>query len=76
MLNFILTNNKKILSVKPGITDYASIEYMVKMKFLGKSMTPEKTYIEEIIPEKIKYNMKYINNKIYLNISRLYFQQY
>jgi len=54
---------QKVLSVKPGITDYASIEYMDENEVLGKSSDPEKTYIEEIMPEKIKYNMKYINNK-------------
>ena len=54
---------QKVLSVKPGITDYASIEYMDENEILGKSSDPEKTYIEEIMPEKIKYNMKYILNK-------------
>ena len=54
---------QKVLSVKPGITDYASIEYMDENEILGKSSDPEKTYIEEIMPEKIKDNMKYINNK-------------
>ena len=54
---------QKVLSVKPGITDYASIEYMDENEILGKSNDPEKTYIEEIMPEKIKYNMKYIQNK-------------
>ncbi len=54
---------QKVLSVKPGITDYASIEYMDENEILGKSSDPEKTYIEEIMLEKIKYNMKYINNK-------------
>ena len=54
---------QKVLSAKPGITDYASIEYMDENEILGKSNDPEKTYIEEIMPEKIKYNMKYINNK-------------
>ena len=54
---------QKVLSVKPGITDYASIEYVDENEILGKSSDPEKTYIEEIMPEKIKYNMKYISNK-------------
>ena len=55
-------DQNKVLSVKPGITDYASIEYMDENEILGKSTDPEKTYIEEIMPEKIKYNMKYIKN--------------
>ncbi|BFU60219.1 MULTISPECIES: sugar transferase [Rodentibacter] len=60
-----LYNNeqRKVLSIKPGITDYASIEYMDENEILGKSNDPEKIYIEKIMPEKIKYNMKYIQNK-------------
>ena len=58
-----IDEQQKVLSVKPGITDYASIEYMDENEILGKSNDPEKTYIEEIMPEKIKYNMKYIQNK-------------
>ena len=62
-VNLYTDEQQKVLSVKPGITDYASIEYMDENEILGKSSDPEKTYIEEIMPEKIKYNMKYINNK-------------
>ena len=62
-VEFYTDEQQKVLSVKPGITDYASIEYMDENEILGKSSDPEKTYIEEIMPEKIKYNMKYINNK-------------
>ena len=62
-VNLYTDEQQKVLSVKPGITDYASIEYMDENEILGKSSDPEKTYIEEIMPEKIKYNMKYISNK-------------
>lgn len=53
----------KVLSVRPGISDYASIEYMDENVILGKAKDPDKVYIEEIMPEKIRYNMRYINNK-------------
>jgi lipopolysaccharide/colanic/teichoic acid biosynthesis glycosyltransferase len=53
---------RKVLSVKPGITDYASIEYIDENELLAKSDDPERTYIDIIIPEKIRYNMKYIEN--------------
>lgn len=52
----------KVLSVRPGITDYASLEYFDENALLEKSSDPERTYIEEIMPAKIKLNMKYINN--------------
>lgn len=54
---------RKVLSIRPGITDYASIEYIDENHILSVSANPEKTYINEIMPEKIKYNMKYIENQ-------------
>lgn len=54
---------KTVLSVKPGISDYASIEYIDENIILGKAKDPDKVYIEEILPKKIKYNMIYIENK-------------
>ena len=51
---------RKVLSVRPGITDYASIEYIDENNLLAQSKNPDKTYIEEIIPAKIALNMRYI----------------
>jgi lipopolysaccharide/colanic/teichoic acid biosynthesis glycosyltransferase len=53
---------QRILSVKPGITDYASLEYFKENELLGKAADPRKTYIDEIMPAKIELNMKYLNN--------------
>jgi lipopolysaccharide/colanic/teichoic acid biosynthesis glycosyltransferase len=55
-------DQKKILKVKPGITDFASIEYADENAVLEKSSDPLKTYVEEVMPAKIKLNMKYIEN--------------
>lgn len=54
---------KKVLTVKPGITDYASIEYSNENEILGKAENPEKVYIEEIMPAKLKLNLKYIKEQ-------------
>ena len=54
----------EILKVKPGITDYASLEYFTENELLAKSDNPEKTYIEEIMPAKIKLNEKYLANPV------------
>jgi len=51
-----------VLSVKPGITDYASLEYFHENELLGKSNEPNKTYIEEVMPAKLALNQKYIQN--------------
>ena len=52
----------KVLEVKPGITDYASIEYFNENEILAKSNNPKETYIQEIMPDKIKLNQKYLKN--------------
>ncbi|MCE3279627.1 MAG: wcaJ [Bacteroidetes bacterium] len=53
----------KVLSVKPGITDYASIEYSNENEILGKAADPETVYINEIMPAKLKLNLKYIEEQ-------------
>ncbi|HBS51475.1 MAG TPA: sugar transferase [Coxiellaceae bacterium] len=53
-------SRKLILSVLPGITDLASIEFKNENEILGHSINPEKTYIEKILPKKIKYYEKYV----------------
>lgn len=52
---------KKVLSVRPGITDYASLEYINENELLGESSEPEQTYIKEVMPAKLLLNLKYIN---------------
>jgi len=51
----------KVISVKPGLTDYASIEYSNENEILAKSPNPEETYINVIMPAKLKLNEKYID---------------
>ena len=53
---------RQVLSVRPGITDYASIEYIDENKLLAQAADPDKTYIKEIMPAKIELNRRYINN--------------
>lgn len=53
---------KKVLDVKPGITDYASLEYFNENELLAASDNPKKTYIEKIMPDKLEINQKYLVN--------------
>jgi lipopolysaccharide/colanic/teichoic acid biosynthesis glycosyltransferase len=53
----------KVLSVKPGITDNASIEYADENELLSKQPEPEKFYIREVMPAKLKINLEYISNQ-------------
>jgi lipopolysaccharide/colanic/teichoic acid biosynthesis glycosyltransferase len=52
---------REVLKVKPGITDYASLEYFSENDLLAKSSNPEQTYIHEVLPAKLALNKKYIS---------------
>ena len=54
-------DQRRVLSIKPGITDWASILYRDENIILEKSNNPEQEYIHKIMPDKIKYNLIYIN---------------
>lgn len=64
----------KVLSVKPGLTDYASLEYLDEQKILGEAEDPDKAYIEEVMPAKLKLNLKYIEDRNFWVDLRLIFQ--
>ena len=65
---------KKVLEVKPGITDYASIEYFNENELLAASDDPKKTYIEDIMPHKLKINQKYLANPTLSNDLKIIFK--
>jgi len=52
-----------VLKVRPGLTDYASLEYFKENELLGKAQDPENVYIKEIMPQKLALNNKYIKEK-------------
>lgn len=62
-VDFYTPEQRRILCVRPGITDYASIEYIDEDRLLGEADDPDKVYIEQIMPDKIRHNMKYIENR-------------
>ena len=64
---------RRVLAVRPGITDYASIVYMDENRLLGQSSNPDKTYVEDIMPAKIKLNMRYINHPTLFEYFKLIF---
>jgi lipopolysaccharide/colanic/teichoic acid biosynthesis glycosyltransferase len=56
------TEEKAILSVPPGITDWASILNSDEGAILAGSPDPERTYLERIRPEKIRLQLEYVRN--------------
>ncbi|HTN09002.1 sugar transferase [Agriterribacter sp.] len=65
-VNLYTEEQLKVLSVKPGITDIASIKYRNENELLEKTDDPDKMYIEVIMPDKLKYNLEYIKKRSFL----------
>ena len=74
---YVLLYNEEqqtVLSIKPGITDFASIEYVRENELLSQSPNPEKTYIEEIMPAKLELNLKYVREQSFLTDMKIILQ--
>lgn len=57
---------KKVLDVRPGLTDYASLKYFDENRILSEYSDPEKVYIEKLLPDKLKLSLKYIEERNFL----------
>jgi lipopolysaccharide/colanic/teichoic acid biosynthesis glycosyltransferase len=64
----------KVLNIRPGITDYASLLFINENELLGRSADPEYDYIHTIMPQKLKLNLEYIENQSFLGDIRLIFR--
>jgi lipopolysaccharide/colanic/teichoic acid biosynthesis glycosyltransferase len=53
---------RRVLEVRPGITDAGSLFYRAEEKLLGMSGDPESYYVEHILPTKLALNVQYIEN--------------
>ena len=61
-VNIFTEEEKAILSVRPGITDYASIKFHNEGEILSGSPDPDKAYEEIIRPEKLRLQLEYVKN--------------
>lgn len=52
----------KVLSVRPGITDLASIEYRDESAVLARAHDPEQAYVREVLPHKLRLAAHYVDN--------------
>lgn len=57
------TRQRRVLSVRPGLTDYASLAYFDESELLGRHPDPEHLYIDEIMPAKLALNLQYIDSR-------------
>ncbi len=60
------TEQLKVLSVLPGLTDYASLKYINESDMLSQSNDPEALYLNEIMPAKLKLNLQYIDERNFM----------
>ena len=68
-VNMYTEEQRRVLDVKPGITDLASIRYRDENELLGKAENPDEFYINTIMPDKLALNMEYINkSNVFLDI--------
>ena len=51
---------EEILTVRPGLTDLASLKYRDEAALLGRSDDPEGEYVRRVLPDKIRLSKEYI----------------
>lgn len=67
----------EMLSVRPGLTDFASLKYVNESEILRESDDPERKYIEDILPEKVRLGIDYIKkSSLYLDIKLVFMTIY
>lgn len=69
VLEFVIrytAQQRKVLLVRPGITDEASLQYFEENKLLAASEDPLKTYIDVVMPSKLAINLAYLENRTLL----------
>ena len=52
-----------VLSIAPGITDWAAILYRDESAILGRAADPERAYVETILPAKLDYYVRYVRKR-------------
>src|SRR5207237_8229688 len=50
---------RRVLELVPGVTDEASIRYVAESALLAAALDPERVYVSEIVPDKIRLNLAY-----------------
>ena len=60
----------QVLSVRPGITDLASLAFRNEGDLLARSDDPERTYVQDILPAKLQYACQYVQTRsLWLDLS-------
>ncbi len=65
-----------VLSVRPGITDRASIEFKDENEILGRAQDPHAAYVQEVLPIKLRYYQEYVRSRSFLGDLMLIFKTF
>lgn len=75
-VNYWTEEQMEVLSIRPGITDPASIRFRDENEILGKADDPEKFYIENIMQEKLAMNLRYVHHNTIWNDIKIIFKTF
>jgi lipopolysaccharide/colanic/teichoic acid biosynthesis glycosyltransferase len=56
----------RVLTVRPGITDHASLEFRDEERILARAIDPEQEYVERVLPEKLRLSQDYVQQATFL----------
>jgi lipopolysaccharide/colanic/teichoic acid biosynthesis glycosyltransferase len=62
---------ERLLSVRPGITDFASVRYRDEGELLARAADPEREYVDVILPTKLRYALRYVDHPTFANDLRV-----
>jgi lipopolysaccharide/colanic/teichoic acid biosynthesis glycosyltransferase len=62
---------ERLLSVRPGITDFASVRYLDENELLAQAEDPEREYLDVILPTKLRYALQYVDEPTIANDLRV-----
>lgn len=71
MNHYPLDVRQKVLSVRPGITDWASIQFKDENRILGNAANPEVAYVQEVLPIKQRFYLDYVERRTFLGDLRI-----
>jgi lipopolysaccharide/colanic/teichoic acid biosynthesis glycosyltransferase len=66
----------RVLSVRPGITDLASIRYRNENELLEQAEDPDSYYEQVIMQDKLRINLEYVDNHCFVNDIKLIFMTF
>ena len=75
-VNYWTPDQMRVLDVRPGITDPASIRFRNENELLEKAQDPERYYIDVIMQEKIKLYLEYVEKSSFWYDIKLIFQTF